>query len=167
MTAVVLRWIGLAARLYLGYTFVHAGLAKLGNHDQTLASVRQYQLLPWQAAPAYATVLPAAEIVLGIALILGLFTRSVAVLLALGLCTFIVAITSAWVRGIDIANCGCFGGSTSAATGSPYLADTLRDFGYLALAVYLIVLRRTALSVDGWLFGNSSSTAGVVAGDDR
>lgn len=167
MTALILRWVGLAGRLYLGYTFVHAGWAKLGHHDQTLASVRQYELLPWQVAPAYATVLPAVEIVLGLALILGLFTRSVAVLLALGLCTFIVAITSAWVRGIDIANCGCFGGSTSAATGSPYLADTLRDVGYLAIAVYLIVLRRTALSVDGWLFAERLPGPDVIARDDR
>lgn len=164
----ILRWVGLAGRLFLGYTFVTAGLDKLGNYDQTLASVRQYELLPWQVAPAYATVLPAAEIILGAALVLGLFTRSVAVLLALALCTFLVAITSAWVRGLDIANCGCFGGTPSAGASSPYRADTLRDFGYLAIAVYLIVLRRTALSVDGWLFGGHGDSAeGVVATDER
>jgi uncharacterized membrane protein YphA (DoxX/SURF4 family) len=154
--ATFMRWVGLAARLFLGYTFIHAGIAKIGNYDQTLGSVRQYELLPWQAAPAYTTVLPAAEIILGAALIIGLFTRSVAVLTALGLCSFLVAITSAWARGLDIANCGCFGGTATPPTGSPYLADTLRDFGYLAIAVFLIVKRGTALSLDDWLFHRES-----------
>lgn len=159
MTATTLRWLGLAGRLYLGYVFLHAGIAKLGHYDATLGAVRQYELLPWQAAPAYASVLPAVEIVLGTALVLGLFTRSVAVLTALGLSSFIVAITSAWVRDLPIGNCGCFGGGAAAPTGSPYLADTLRDFGYLAIAVYLIVLRGTALSLDGWLFRRSDAEA--------
>ena len=152
MTRTIARCVGLAARLYLGYVFVHAGIAKLGHYPVTLGAVRQYELLPWQAAPTYATVLPALEIILGAALILGLFTRSIAVLAALGLCSFLVAITSAWARDLPIGNCGCFGGGAAAPTGSPYLADTLRDLGYLAIAVYLIVLRGTALSLDGWLF---------------
>ncbi|MEX0429528.1 MauE/DoxX family redox-associated membrane protein [Nocardioides sp. DS6] len=147
----VLGWIGLAGRVYLGYTFITAGLDKLPHHDTTELAVRAYQLLPWQWASAYATALPVAELLLGILLLLGIFTRSVAVLLALGLCSFLVGITSAWARGLNI-DCGCFGGGGQVAD-PHYLEHVLRDVGYLAIAVYLVVVRRTALACGDWLFG--------------
>ncbi|MEP9383590.1 DoxX family protein [Nocardioides cheoyonin] len=147
----VLAWVGLAGRLYLGYTFIKAGLDKLPHPDGTEAAVRAYQLLPWQWASSYATALPVAELVLGIALALGLFTRSVAVLLALGLCSFLVGITSAWARGLNI-DCGCFGGGGEVSD-PHYLEHVLRDAGYLAIATYLVVVRRTALAAGDWLFG--------------
>jgi len=151
LTARVLGWIGLAGRLYLGYTFITAGLDKLPHHSTTELAVRAYQLLPWQLAPTYATALPIAELLLGILLVLGVFTRSVAVLLALGLCSFLVGITSAWVRGLNI-DCGCFGGGGQVSD-PHYLEHVLRDLGYLAIAVYLIVVRRTAFALGDWLFG--------------
>jgi len=147
----VLGWVGLAGRLYLGYTFITAGIDKLPHHDTTELAVRAYQLLPWQWVSAYATALPIAELLLGILLVLGILTRSVAVLLALGLCSFLVGITSAWARGLNI-DCGCFGGG-GATTDPHYLEHVLRDVGYLAIAVYLVVVRRTALALGDWLFG--------------
>jgi uncharacterized membrane protein YphA (DoxX/SURF4 family) len=145
-----LGWIGLAGRLYLGFVFLAAGLAKLPEPAITEQAVRGYQLLPWQLAPAYAIAMPIAEIVLGALLILGLFTRTAAVATALGLCSFLVGITSAWARGLNI-DCGCFGGGGASADPA-YLADTLRDLGWLAIAVYLIVVRRTKLALDDLLF---------------
>lgn len=149
--ATVLGWLGLAGRLYLGYTFITAGIDKLPHHSTTELAVRAYQLLPWQWASAYATALPVAELVLGILLVLGIFTRSVAVLLSLGLASFLVGITSAWARGLNI-DCGCFGGG-GAVSDPHYLEHVLRDLGYLAIGVYLIVVRRTALALGDWLFG--------------
>lgn len=145
-----LGWLGLAGRLYLGFVFLTAGIAKLPEPTITEQAVRSYQLLPWQIAPAYALALPIAEIVLGGLLILGLFTRSAATATALGMASFIVGITSAWARGLNI-DCGCFGGGGASADPS-YLADTLRDLGWLAIAVYLIVVRRTKLALDDLLF---------------
>ncbi|MGH3352964.1 MAG: DoxX family protein [Nocardioides sp.] len=153
--AAVLGWVGLAGRLYLGFVFLAAGLAKLPEPAITEQAVRGYQLLPWQLAPAYAIAMPIAEIVLGAMLILGLFTRTAAVAIALGLCSFIVGITAAWARGLNI-DCGCFGGGGASADPS-YLADTFRDLGWLAIAVYLIVVRRTKLALDDLLFRRGSA----------
>ena len=146
----LLGWIGLAGRLYLGFVFLAAGIAKLPEPAMTEQAVRGYQLLPWQLAPAYAIAMPIAEVVLGVLLILGLFTRTAAVATALGLCSFLVGITAAWARGLNI-DCGCFGGGGASADPS-YLADTFRDLGWLAIAVYLIVVRRTKLALDELLF---------------
>ena len=145
-----LGWVGLAGRLYLGFVFLAAGVAKLPEPAVTEQAVRGYQLLPWQLAPAYAIALPVAEIVLGVMLILGLFTRTAAVATALWMCSFIVGITASWARGLNI-DCGCFGGGGASADPS-YLADTFRDLGWLAIAVYLIVVRRTKLALDDLLF---------------
>ncbi|NGN94951.1 DoxX family protein [Nocardioides sp. KC13] len=147
----LLGWIGLAGRVYLGFVFLAAGLAKLPEPAMTEQAVRGYQLLPWQLAPAYAIAMPIAEVVLGALLILGLFTRTAAVATALGLCSFIVGITAAWARGLNI-ECGCFGGGGGASADPTYLADTLRDLGWLAIAVYLILVRRTKLALDDLLF---------------
>ena len=143
-------WVGLAGRLFLGYTFVTAGFDKLPHHATTEQAVRSYQLLPWQWVPAYASIQPALEIVIGIALILGLFTRSAAVLAALGLCSFLVGISAAWIRGMNI-DCGCFGGA-GATTDPHYAEHMLRDAGYLAIAVYLVVVRRTTVSANEVVF---------------
>jgi uncharacterized membrane protein YphA (DoxX/SURF4 family) len=147
-----LGWLGLAGRLYLGYIFITAGLDKLPHYDATKNAVTAYQLMPWRWISTYALLLPVAELLLGVLLVLGIFTRSAAVLLALGLCSFLVGITSVWVRGLSI-NCGCFGGG-GATTDPHYLEHVLRDSGYLAIAVYLILVRRTRLAVGEWLFGH-------------
>lgn len=147
----VLAWVGLAARVYLGYVFVDAGLSKLPHPYATEQAVRAYQLLPWQLAHSYALVLPAVELLIGILLILGIVTRSAAVAAALGLSSFLVGITAAWARGLNI-DCGCFGGG-GASTDPHYLEHVLRDIGWLALAVYLIVVRRTKLALGDVLFG--------------
>lgn len=149
--AEVLAWIGPAARLYLGYVFIDAGLAKLPHPYATEQATRAYQLLPWQLTHSYALLLPAAELLLGVLLVLGIVTRSAAVAAALALCSFLIGITSAWVRGLNI-DCGCFGGGGASAD-PHYLVHVLRDLGWLALAVYLIVVRRTKLALGDFLFG--------------
>jgi uncharacterized membrane protein YphA (DoxX/SURF4 family) len=142
----VLPWIGTAARVFLGYTFVTAGYDKLGHAAATYNAVHAYEILPWRWEHAYASVLPALEMIVGIALIVGVFTRIAGVVAALGLCSFLVGMSSAWQRGLSI-NCGCFGGG-GASTDPHYLEHILRDSGYLVCAVIVILLHRTALAVD-------------------
>ena len=54
-------------------------------------------------------MLPFVEIVLGVLLVLGLFTRPAAIVSTLLMVAFIIGISQAWARGLTI-DCGCFGG---------------------------------------------------------
>ncbi|MEI2809429.1 MAG: DoxX family protein [Nocardioides sp.] len=93
-------WIGLAARLITGGIWIVAGAIKLGDPAGSVRAVRAYQLLPESLVPLIGYLLPALEVGVGIALILGLLTRWFALLSALLFLAFIIGISSAWARGL-------------------------------------------------------------------
>ena len=104
----MLRQLGLLARLVVGGVWIWAGWLKLPDPEASVTAVRAYQLLPPGAADALGRVLPTVEIVIGVLLVVGLFSRVAAIASAILLTAFIVGIVSVWVRGIPI-DCGCFG----------------------------------------------------------
>ena len=55
-----------------------------------------------------AVALPWIELIAGVLLITGLWRREAAVVTAIMLAVFVVAVASTMIRGIDIQNCGCF-----------------------------------------------------------
>ncbi len=67
---------------------------------------------------------------------------------------YTVGISSAWARGLRI-DCGCFsaGGDLAAGVRPTYLWDIVRDLALLAVAVFLFLLPRTAVSVDDYVLG--------------
>lgn len=144
----VLRWTSTMVRLALAAVFVVAGALKVSDPQGSVQAVRAYQLLPawWEAPVGWG--LPFAEIALGLVLAAGLRTRAAAIVAAGALVTFIAAVVSAWSRGLSI-DCGCFGGGGAIAPGqAQYAPEILRDLGILALAVWLIVRPRSAVSLD-------------------
>jgi hypothetical protein len=65
---------------------------------------------------------------------------------------FIIGISSAWARGLEI-NCGCFGnGSVPADPQRQYAIDIARDIGLLLCSVWLVIWPRTRFAVDNLLF---------------
>jgi uncharacterized membrane protein YphA (DoxX/SURF4 family) len=109
-----LRYLTLVSRLVLGVIFALAGLAKLGLPFAMAESIRAYEMgLPPFLVDFMANVLPPIELGVGIWLLMGLFTRFSAGITAALMVVFTIAVTQAWVRGLDI-NCGCFGGPMSA-----------------------------------------------------
>jgi len=68
--------------------------------------VESYQILSPQAANAVAHVLPFAELFLGLWLVSGIGRRFSGIVASLALCGFMIAITSAYFRGLKI-DCGC------------------------------------------------------------
>lgn len=143
--------VGLVARLLLGGVLLAAGLLKIGDLTGSVQSVVAYQVFPYEVARLIGTTLPVVEIAVGLLLVLGLLTRGAAVVGGVLMLAFVAGIASAWARGLAI-DCGCFG------TGGPvdpedtrYLSEILRDLGLLALAGWLVVRPRTALSLDGLL----------------
>ena len=105
VVVVLLRWV-------VGGVFVYAGLLKALDPAQFAADVDNFRLLPYFMSCAVGVYLPWLEIITGGALALGVWRAGASLLLAAMLVVFLVAMGSAWVRGLDI-TCGCFGHSSN------------------------------------------------------
>ena len=132
-------------RLLLGGLFLWAGLSKLGSPLQTLASVYSYQIvLPDLLASLIAAALPWMEILLGAALLAGVWLPVATGWTAVLLLFFSVMTAQAWWRELPI-DCGCVDLSVLhpalAALTTPGGA-TLRNMVLLALTALLAVLAR-------------------------
>jgi uncharacterized membrane protein YphA (DoxX/SURF4 family) len=141
-------WIGLFARLILGGVLFVAGYLKVSAPDKSQMAVRAYEMLPISVANALGLILPFAEVAIGALLILGSLTRAMAAFGGFTMVIFIIAISQAWARGLNI-DCGCFGGGGAVEPGqTKYLQEILRDAGLAFLAAYLIRYPVTKFSVD-------------------
>jgi uncharacterized membrane protein YphA (DoxX/SURF4 family) len=144
--------IGLLARLIVGVVLIWAGAAKVTSPALSARAVRAFQILPYDFAGYVGYALPVVEILVGLLLVIGLFTRLSATVGGILMVAFIIGIASAWARGLTI-DCGCFGGGgTIAAAQTQYPRDILRDVGVAACAAWLVARPRTAYSLDQRLF---------------
>lgn len=147
-TARVQPWLSLAARLVLAGVFAVAGWLKVTDPTAAVRAVLAYDLLPYGAARFVGYALPAAELALALLLLVGFAIRFAAVASAILLVVFIVAIVSAWARGLSI-DCGCFGGGGEIAPGATrYLQEIVRDVGLLIAAGWLALLPRSPFTLD-------------------
>ncbi len=103
----MMRWLSLLCRLVVGGVFIWASLDKLAHPAAFARAIDNYHLVPYALLHPVALLMPAVEIVAGLALVVGWWRRGAALLCALLLVVFLVAIASALVRGLDI-SCGCF-----------------------------------------------------------
>lgn len=135
----VLSWVTTAARLVLGAVLIVSGALKITAPAISVQAVRAYELLPEPLVQIVGYGLPVIEIIIGALLVVGLFTRTVAVISGLVMAAFVIGVASAWARGLRI-DCGCFGGGGQLADGEDpnYLWVLLRDFGLLACAAWIV-----------------------------
>jgi uncharacterized membrane protein YphA (DoxX/SURF4 family) len=111
------------------------------------------RFLNYDVAGYVGYALPVLEILVGLLLVTGLFTRVSAAVGGLLMLAFIFGISWAWAHGYAL-DCGCFGGGgTIAASQTQYPLEILRDVGLAACAAWLVVRPRTAYSLDHRLFG--------------
>ena len=123
-------------RLVLGGLFVYAGAVKVLDPLDFAQNIRNYQLVGQSLSFVAAIVLPWLEILAGLALILGVWTRGAALAIT-GLLVFFIVLTAVtMVRGLDV-DCGCFG-SLSRKSGWGVI---LEDLGMLALGLALLKKR--------------------------
>ena len=129
-------WLSLVSRLVLGGVFLYAGVSKVLDAGGLAASIRSYGLaLPERFVTFSAYALPPFEVLLGLYLLAGLFTRFSA-LTASGLMVLFTAALVQWaLRGLEI-DCGCFGSSSPGEAPSLWV-DVARDVGLLALGLQL------------------------------
>nr|WP_205669177.1 MauE/DoxX family redox-associated membrane protein [Amycolatopsis suaedae] len=142
---------GTVVRLGLAAVWLVSGAIKVSDPGQTYIAVKAFDVLPAGLVGPVATALPLVELVLGLLVLAGLFTRWVAVASAVVLVVFIAGVVQSWARGLSI-DCGCFGGGGEVAQGETrYPEEIARDVGFLALAAWLTVRPRTWASADGWI----------------
>jgi uncharacterized membrane protein YphA (DoxX/SURF4 family) len=124
--------VALVLRLYLGGLFVYASLYKISYPLELAENIASYQIVPFWAVNLMAIVMPWAELICGILLILGLRAKSAIRMIGGMLVLFIVAICLTLVRGIPI-GCGCFHSMEEPMT----WGTVLRDLVWLAMAVHI------------------------------
>lgn len=124
-------------RFWLGGLLIYSGVEKLRTflwwRDDILTKM---SLMPARLLSFGAASLPGIELVVGVALVVGLWKRAAA-LTALGLfAVFALSLTSVLARGID-ADCGCFGPTSNYPVAWSGVA---RNCGFIALCWLLAVL---------------------------
>ena len=148
-------WVGLVARLIVGVVNLLAGWVKFQDPAGSVRAVRAFRILPEAVVPTVGHALPMVELVLGALMVLGLFTRFAGVVSGLFFLAFIIGISSAWARGLEI-NCGCF--ANNGVPDNPqrqYAIDIARDTGLLLCSVWLVIWPRTRFALDNLLFPSS------------
>lgn len=128
MTATVL-----VLRLLVGGLLLVAGILKIGHAPDLAAAIAGFRLLPAAVIGPLALALPFLEVLFGLYLILGLFTRIAGIIACIQFLIYSAAVASAVVRHIP-ANCGCFGPADAAVADWPHVAFDL----LLALACAFI-----------------------------
>ena len=134
-------WLTVRVQIALGVFFVAAALPKVVDPPAFAHMVYNYRLVPGALVNLMALVLPWFELMAGIALILGIWTRTSAALVGALLGVFVVAISVNLARGNAI-DCGCFDVTAAGKRVAERLADmrwvVLRDAGMLAMVAQIL-----------------------------
>jgi len=96
-------------------------------------------MLPYVLVTLMAAILPWLEVIVGLLIILGIWLQGSTLILIVLNSVFIVAISSAMIRGLDI-DCGCFAvGGGGSQVG---LMRLLEDIAFLAASCWLFAQSR-------------------------
>ena len=108
--ASALRIVGAAGRVLLGAVLLYSGLQKSASPPEEFAAVIDfYRILPEAYSVAFASMLPAIEVLVGLALMTGYLCRLAAAAGGAMFLMFIGALASTLLRRIPLPDCGCFG----------------------------------------------------------
>ncbi len=136
----------LLVRLGMAAVFIAAALPKIQSPDLFASDVFNYQMLPNWGVNVVAIGLPWLELVVGVCLGLGIWTRASALWMAGMMVVFMIALASATARGLDI-SCGCFEVGAEGGHGSLVWA-VLRDVAFLVGALALVKFQDAPSPID-------------------
>lgn len=139
--------IGLAARLAVAGIFIYAGTIKLLAPAEEFAyAIETYKVTGPALSLWAAYLMPWLELYAGLLLAAGIFTRFNAALCGALLLFFELLLGQAWLRGLPVTSCGCFGSGGS----NSLPVEFLQNLVFLALA-YLAFRRGGLYSADAAL----------------
>lgn len=130
--------LSLLARLAVGGVFVYAGVVKAMSPAEEFAyAIESYRVLPAQFCLWAAYAVPWIELYTGLFLAAGVFTLFSGLLTGAMLLFFELLLGQAWLRGLPVTSCGCFGSSGSNSIGHEFLQNLV-----LLALLYPALLRR-------------------------
>jgi uncharacterized membrane protein YphA (DoxX/SURF4 family) len=136
----------LLARVAIGGVLLYAGFMKaVGPSAEFSAILETYKIFPASMLSPLAMGLPYVEMWTGLFFLTGFCTRQAAFVSAVLFICFLSSISSALLRGIDLASCGCFG-SDALSPKYTLLMDSI--FLLLAAATFKIAKFPSPLSLD-------------------
>ena len=128
----VRRCIEGVCRVGLGGLFAYAGAMKLCDVSAFAGLLSRYEILPEFSLSFFAAVIPLLECVVGSLLVFSRWVRLSAAAVSAMLAVFVMALSQAALRGLDV-SCGCFGGTSSSGP----LPAILRDLLLLVPSIWL------------------------------
>lgn len=99
--------VSILVRIILGAVFMYASFDKMANPEAFANIIDNYHLLPYWTVNGLAIFLPWLELITGLLLITGKWVKASLLLYNVMLVVFIIALSQALIRGLDI-SCGCF-----------------------------------------------------------
>ena len=131
--------IALLCRVILCIVLIYASIDKIVHPAEFAKAIGNYNVLPFGLENLLSIVLPVLELLVGICLVLGIMINGSAIIAAGMMVVFIIAISQALFRGIDI-DCGCFKVTVENGGHQVGIRRIIEDFIYLGMA--LMVLSR-------------------------
>ena len=135
-------WVELAARWILGLTFIYASFHKILSPADFAKIIYGYDLFPAALINLMAITIPFVELMAGLALVLGIYPRSAALIIDVMLLGFIVALSINLARGHEF-DCGCFSAAQAGYTPSAWVLLG-RDFLLLTVGLQIFFYRNSS-----------------------
>jgi uncharacterized membrane protein YphA (DoxX/SURF4 family) len=109
------KFIFIAARMILGGLFMYASFDKIAHPEAFADIIDNYHILPIQLVNPLAIFLPWLEFITGLLLVIGKWVKGSLLIYSTLLVIFIIALSQALIRGLDI-SCGCFSVQSSSTS---------------------------------------------------
>jgi len=146
-------------RVALGGLLIFSGYMKLGIYDfggnllvlsplDFAFAIKGFKMgLPDGLVSVLAYVVPWTELIAGVFIVLGMWTRGAALLALIMLASFTLGVISVIGRGLDV-NCPCFGAIKLFCSGAIGPCHIVRNSGFMAASLVLLWSGSGAFSID-------------------
>ena len=148
------KYLVFVSRILVGGIFTYAGIIKLSEPIEDFISIgHQWDIIGDPMLTWFITALPWVELVFGVMLIIGAFTRVSSAVIGLMMVSFLIAIGINMARGRTLEDCGCFGSAFH--FGDTFAQLLWRDVVLMILTLIALFAKESWLSVDGYFKGTT------------